>query len=54
MNEHCALCGHRLARFRGYLLRKTPWGVEYRHKPGECLTGWVQPQTLAQKISDIH
>lgn len=54
MNEHCTLCGVQLARFKGYVITPTPWGVEYTHKQGECPTGWAEPQTLAQKISDIH
>lgn len=32
----CRLCGFEIARFRGYVLIPTPWGVKTEHKPGEC------------------
>lgn len=54
MNETCQLCGGSFARFKGYVIVPTAWGIKHQHKPGDCRTGWAEPQTLAQKISDIH
>lgn len=54
MNETCQLCGGSFARFKGYVIVPTAWGIKHQHKPGDCRIGWAEPQTLAQKISDIH
>lgn len=34
----CKNCGHDIARNQGYVLVPTPWGVDTRHKDGECIT----------------
>ena len=34
----CQTCGHSIARHQGYVLVPTPWGVESRHKDGQCVT----------------
>lgn len=36
MNETCQLCGGSFARFKGYVLVPTPWGVKREHKKGDC------------------
>lgn len=33
---NCRLCGFQLARFKGYVIVPTAWGIEHEHKPGDC------------------